>query len=64
MFSKRSFGFYIARLHTNTPMSVMKRLGWDTLVEAMGEDPISLQIRVVANLCKYKYKNIFFKDRQ
>ena len=30
----------------------------------MGEGPISVQIRAVANLCKYKYKNVFFKDRQ
>ena len=30
----------------------------------MEEEPISIQISIVANLCKYKYKNIFFKDRQ
>ena len=30
----------------------------------MVEQPINAKIRVVANLCKYKYKNIFFRDRQ
>ena len=30
----------------------------------MVEQPISAKIRAVANLCKYKYKNIFFGDRQ
>ena len=29
----------------------------------MIEQPITAIIRVVANLCKYKYKNIFFRDR-
>ena len=27
------------------------------------EQPISAQIRAVADLCKYKYKNIFFRGR-
>ena len=31
---------------------------------SMGEEPISVQIRAVANLCKYECKNIFFRDRQ
>ena len=30
----------------------------------MVEQPISAQVRAVANLCKYKYKNVFFRDRQ
>ena len=30
----------------------------------MVEQPISAKIRVVANLCKYKQKSIFFKDRK
>ena len=27
----------------------------------MEEEPINVQIRYVANLCKHKYKNIFSK---
>ena len=30
----------------------------------MVDEPISAQMRVVTNYCKYKYKNIFFRDRQ
>ena len=30
----------------------------------MVDQPISAQIRAVANLCKSKYKNEFFRDRQ
>ena len=32
-----------------------------TLKVCTGEQPISAQIRAVANLCKYKYKNIFLE---
>ena len=32
--------------------------------ETMGKQPINAQIRAVANLCKYKFKNIFFRDGQ
>ena len=39
---------------------VLNSLGWSYI----GEEHISFQIRIVANLYKYKYKNIFFKDRQ
>ena len=31
------------------------------LSSSMVEEPISAQIRAVANSCKYKYKNIFFR---
>ena len=34
-----------------------------SVLMCMGEDPISVQIRAVAHLCIYKYKNIFFRDR-
>ena len=30
----------------------------------MVEQPISAKIRAVANLCKYKYNNIFLRDRK
>ena len=32
--------------------------------EYIGKQPINAQITAVSNFYKYKYKNIFFRDRQ
>ena len=54
----------VGNIHDQVLLNYLQQLVILGAVTSMVKEPFSAEIRVVANLCKYEYKYMFFRDRQ